>query len=219
MQYCSKCHVQIRGHKKCCPLCQGSLEGSPENSAFPYIKQGPVSAISFMKIAIFVTLIMEVGLAVLYYVSHYKWSWIPMFMLTLLALLGDLAIAGYYRNNMLRLFHVEFYIGMLIAYIVDRKTGFYGWSITWMIPGTLMALILCTWIIARIVRLHLIDYVIYVAIDVILTLLQAIPLLRHMNRMPLFAILTMAFAIIYGAAVVLFRFKDLKYASQKYLNV
>ncbi len=172
-----------------------------------------------MKIAIFITLVLEVGMAVLYYISRYTWSWIPMFMLAALILLGDVAIAGYYRNNMLRLFHVEFYIGMIIAYIVDKKTGFLGWSVTWMIPATFLGLIISTWIIARFVHLHLIDYVIYVAIDVILTLLQAFPIMKHQNTAPLFAILTMAFALIYGGAVVLFRFKDLKYASQKWLNV
>ena len=30
MQECKKCKITIRGNKKCCPLCQGRLNGEPE---------------------------------------------------------------------------------------------------------------------------------------------------------------------------------------------
>ena len=37
MQSCKKCGVMINGYKRCCPLCQSELTGTPEPllEAFP----------------------------------------------------------------------------------------------------------------------------------------------------------------------------------------
>ena len=37
MQSCKNCGVTVNGYKRCCPLCQGELTGTPEPllEAFP----------------------------------------------------------------------------------------------------------------------------------------------------------------------------------------
>ncbi len=42
MQYCPKCKINIRGHKTCCPLCQGQLQGEPEKNPFPVLAKPKV---------------------------------------------------------------------------------------------------------------------------------------------------------------------------------
>ena len=45
MQRCPHCKVTIAGHKTCCPLCGGTLIGTPEpdTEVFPVLEKPPVS--------------------------------------------------------------------------------------------------------------------------------------------------------------------------------
>ena len=68
-------------------------------------------------------------------------------------------------------------------------------------------------------HLHLVDYVIYIALDVILACLQLIPLSLHDNPFPIFAVITLGVILVYAVAIVIFRTRDLKSASGKWFHV
>ena len=54
MQHCSKCNIDIRGNKSCCPLCQGNLIGEPEDPAFPVLPERRLSRGMFLRICVFI---------------------------------------------------------------------------------------------------------------------------------------------------------------------
>ncbi len=89
----------------------------------------------------------------------------------------------------------------------------------WLVSGFCSAVSVSTTIIAGTVRLQLVDYVIYIAADVLLACLQLIPLARHENPFPVFTVITLGVILAYAAAIVIFRTKDLKSASGKWFNV
>ncbi len=134
-------------------------------------------------------------------------------------LLADLAVALYYRYNIIKIVTFECYFIMLLILSVDRLTGFHGWSLAFVLPFLFLALIIATTVIARAVHLHLVDYVIYIALDVILACLQLIPLSLHDNPFPIFAVITLGVILVYAVAIVIFRTRDLKSASGKWFHV
>ncbi len=219
MQYCSKCGIHIRGNKKCCPLCQGPLTGEPEDPAFPVLPKHTYSSLSVMKVAGFIFAICEIALAALWYLVRNTRAWTPVAGFAVFLLLADLAVALYYRYNIIKIVTFECYFIMLLIFAVDRLTGFHGWSLAFVLPFLFLLLIAATTIIAGTVRLQLVDYVIYIAADVLLACLQLIPLARHENPFPVFTVITLGIILAYAAAIVIFRTKDLKSASGKWFNV
>ncbi len=219
MQYCSKCGIHIRGNKKCCPLCQGPLTGEPEDPAFPVLPKHTYSSLSVMKVAVFIFAICEIALAALWYLARSTRAWTPVAGFAVFLLLADLAVALYYRYNIIKIVTFECYFIMLLILAVDRLTGFHGWSLAFVLPFLFLALIIATTVIARAVHLHLVDYVIYIALDVILACLQLIPLSLHDNPFPIFAVITLGVILVYAVAIVIFRTRDLKSASGKWFHV
>lgn len=217
MQYCPKCKVNIRGDKKCCPLCRGDLSGTPESSAFPKVVRGmnPVSAV---KIVTFVIVVLIVATLVVYYFTSEEWL-LMMIPLCVIAWIDGL-LAVYYRNNLIRLITVQTYIGMLICFLVDKYLGFRGWSLKWAIPAAFIALFAATLLIAVFTKgLRLEDCIIYLIFDVLMSLLQIIGVLTGANTLPLPAVISAAVLFLAGIALLLFRFRDLKNASGKWFNV
>ena len=219
MQECKKCKITIRGNKRCCPLCQGRLYGEPEDAAFPDIKKSPLTTEAIFRIACFLVVLAEIALGMICFANG---SWVPgieIAMIVLIFALGDLGVALYYKSNLVKLITVQAYIVMGGVFFVDRRWGNIGWSLAWVIPLMFIALIMATLIIARSSGLFIRDIMLYVIFDVIMGLLQAIPIRLGINRFPWPAAISIALMLAIAAFVIIFRFNDLKSASAKYLNM
>ena len=219
MQECKKCKITIRGNKRCCPLCQGRLSGEPEDPAFPNIKRMPLTAVAVFKIAAFIAILAEIALGMLCFVNG---GWIPgveIAMIIIVFAIADLNVALYFKGNLIKLITVQSYIIMLAVYILDRRFGSIGWSLSWVIPIMFIALMITTLIIARAAGLFLRDIMLYVVFDVFACSLQAIPIRNGINPFPWPAAISIALMLAIAAFVIIFRFNDLKNASAKYLNM
>ncbi len=219
MQECKKCKITIRGNKRCCPLCQGRLSGEPEDPAFPNIKRLPLTAVAVFKIAAFIAVLAEIALGMLCFVNG---SWIPgveIAMIIIVFAIADLNVALYFKGNLIKLITVQSYIIMGAVFIMDRRFGFIGWSLAWVIPMMFIALMVTTLIIAKVAGLFLRDIMLYVVFNVFACSLQAIPIHKGINPFPWPAAISIALMLAIAAFVIIFRFNDLKNASAKYLNM
>lgn len=217
MLYCPKCKVNIRGSKKCCPLCKGDLTGESEKAAFPVVEPG-INQVSVAKILTFIAVVAVVTMLMIWYFTRAPWT---IFVIPLCAIGWiDSLLALYHRYNLIRLITVETYIGMLICFLIDRKLGFNGWSLKWAIPGAFIGLFLATLLIGVLTKgLRLEDCIIYLIFDVLMSLLQLIGIFTGANTLPLPALVSVAVLFLAGVALLLFRFRDLKNASGKWFNV
>ncbi len=219
MQECKKCRITIRGNKRCCPLCQGRLYGEPEDPAFPTIKKLPLTTDAVFRIALFLAVLAEIALGMVCFVSG---GWIPgveIAMVVIVFAIIDLRVALFFRGNMIKLITIQSYIIMGAMFYLDYRFGFLGWSLMWSIPLVFIALMVTTLIVAKVAGLMLSDIMLYVVFDVIMALLQAIPIYKGLNKYPLPAAICIALMLAIAAFVVIFRFNDLKNASAKYLNM
>lgn len=231
MQYCTKCHVYIRGRKTCCPLCGGSLQEKKapssfegdESPSFPVEKTDPGRSVSKVRILTFIMVLTEIAMMILAYETGRRGillHWPYIVMVTAFLAWADLLIARYYRSNMIFLVTIEAYLGMAVCLAVDFVTrGFLSWSISWAVPAGFVALDAAVVLIGWSHGLHMVDYAVYILIATILSLLQLIPVLDGSNRLPLPACISMGLMLAYLAYIVIFRGRDLKNAAGKFWHM
>ena len=221
MQICPKCKVKIRGNKVCCPLCQGQLKETEGNidPSFPILKKRHISNITFLKVCTFVFVALEIIFITLNIMTNGQFSFISPVILGLLAAWVTVITTMYLRNNLIKVVTWEVVVAIVVDIYIDVKTGFHGWSLAWMVPSTLVALVVGTIIIAAVLRLRLDEYILYIVFDLIMALLQIIPIRNAMNHFPWPAVVSIVTYLILLAAMVIFRFRDLKNASEKMFNM
>lgn len=223
MQYCPKCKVKVRGYKTECPLCQGRLTGTPEAPAYPVLKKR-VSRVSLLKIltfilAVVVIIMLSARFILVHQIGNTDSSWPGVVITASFVVWVDMVVAIMLRGNILKLVTFEAYAVMLISYCTDRVFGNRGWDIAWTIPMTLIALLCFTILIGIVTRARLEDYVNYLIFDFVVAMIQLIPIIRETNIFMWPAVICVALYLILAAAIILFRFRDLKNASAKFWNM
>ncbi len=217
MLYCKKCNVNIRGNKQYCPLCHGELTGTPEDPAFPILPEKKMTRFNLWKLALFLFIAYEVILGAVLYL--FQISWIPMAMLIGIFAIIDVLLILYYRRSTIKLVTYETYMIMLLAIIVSSYAGYSGFVYAWFIPLGFISLIPATIFINKINHLYLEDYMIYLIGDVLFSFIQIFFIYKNWNPHPILAVASIAFMIVFAAALFIFRNKELRNASSKYLHM
>ncbi len=239
MYYCPKCKVTIRGKKTCCPLCEGKILSGNDlkrtgidekiyssddftdeyNEAFPILSERRITGITFIKLCTFILAVIIVICLSLQYLFKDEMSWTSAIVGGGIVAWLDVIAVMRYRYNILKVVTVEVVVALIVDYYIDKVTGFHGWSVVWMIPFCLLGHSVVTWIIAKIRRLRFEDYISYIVFDVILSYAQIYFIKIGENTLPYAAVFTVAAFTIALIAVILFRFRELKNATQKMFNV
>ncbi len=221
MQVCKKCNVKIRGHKECCPLCQGILseaEGD-ENPSFPVLEKKKISSITFIKVCTFIFIATEIVFCTINIMTEGQYPFMGPVILGILVAWIDIIATMYLRNNLIKVITFEVLVAIAVDYYVDYKTGFHGWSVMWMVPLTLIGLAIVTIITAHVQKLRLDEYIMYIVFDFVMALCQIFFIKRDINQFPWPAVISIMMYMILIAALIIFRFRDLKNASEKMFNI
>ncbi len=239
MYYCPKCKILIRGNKTCCPLCEGKILDrqnvlrmgidaemydiddieDEEDEPYPVLPERKISGITFVKLCTFllaVTIVMGVALR---YLFGDMFNWTGMVILGSIVLWLDILAIMRYRYNVLKVLAVEVLVVIIVDYYIDKVTGFYGWSIIWMIPFCLVGHSIITWIVSKAMKLRFEEYIIYIVLDAVLAFAQAYFIWTGENTLPYAAVFVMAAFAIALVALFLFRFRELRSATHRLFNV
>ena len=221
MQYCPKCKVNIRGEKVCCPLCQGKIKEVDDNinDPFPTIRKKKISNITFFKVVTFIFIASEIIFWTVNYQTKNQYPFIGITMLGILVAWITVLTTMYLRNNLIKVITWEVVVAIVVDIYIDQKTGWHGWSVEWMVPATLTGLALATFITAKIVKLRLDEYVLFLVIDFIMALLQIIFIRNGMNTFTWPAVISIMVYVIMLVGLFIFRFRDLKIASERRFNM
>ena len=140
-------------------------------------------------------------------------------MLGALVVWLNVALGLYFKNNIVKNITIQVYLVMIISYVVDRCTHFHGWSVEWVIPCCFVGLVVATVCIGKGIGLALEEYILYLAVDMILSLSQVAFLAAQRNNFVWPAVISLAFLLILGAAALIFRFRDLKNAAERLFHM
>ncbi|MBO4456861.1 MAG: hypothetical protein J5802_04010 [Butyrivibrio sp.] len=223
MQYCPKCKIKIRGNKMCCPMCQGSLkevESAEEVTAsFPTLKKKKMSHITIMKMTTFICAVLEIIFITIRIISDKPLPFLGPLGLGILGAWIAVLATIYLRNNILKVITWEAIVLIFAEIYIDKVTGFYGWSIDFFVPLTLMLLGVITFIIALATKLRLDEYIFYLLFDLIMAVMQIIFVTKGYTKNLWPTGISIMLYMILLAGVLIFRFRDLKKASEKMFNM
>ena len=219
MLSCPKCQVTIRGSKTCCPLCGGRVQGEPEPSPFPLIVPKKVNPFTVLRLSTFICIAAEIILLTVHYLTDFDNHWLTFSMICTGLVWLDISMTVNYRRNLIKMLSLQTYFVCAAAVFIDIYSGYRGWSIAWLIPLGLTAISIATVCIGKGLKMLLEEYIIFLAVDMLLSFLQMIPILLDLNPFKLPAVLSMAFLLICGIAAVIFFRKDLASAASKLFNI
>lgn len=179
MLRCKKCKVELPGSPRYCPLCQGSLSGTPAPGENVYPDIPPVEAPSrrVLSIIIFAT-IAAAAICVAVNLSVPYGGWWSLFVLAgigsfwLSFLVADRKLCNI-PKHILR----QAVIFSLLALLWDIFTGFRRWSVEFVIPILWTCAMAAQAIMAKIMKLRSEDYIIYLVFDSLVGLLSLILIL------------------------------------------
>ena len=228
MQYCPNCRVRIRGRKARCPLCQRELteleRNGPEMPAeeefdpFVRLPGRRVSFLMLVRIVTFVCVSLEILLGAAEILSGGNRGWIIAVMLGVLLGWIDFRIAVYYHSNLLRMLTTQGYLIMALCLAIAHWTGG-SWAISWVVPGMFLLLIAVTFTAAAAQRMELHEFILYPAFDVLMSLLQIVPIVLGKNPLIGPAVLCIAGMLILVSSLIIFRGRMLQEAALKYLHL
>ena len=221
MQYCPNCRVKIRGGKARCPLCQRELTdmGGAADDPFVMLPSPRVSFRRMTQIVNFVCISLEILLGAFEIIKGFTAGWIYVCMLVILLAWVDFQIAVYYRNNLIRMLTVQGFIIMAVLLLIARLTRSGSWAVTWAVPSMFLVLIIVTFAAARLQQMKLQEFILYPAFDVLMSLLQIIPIALGYNKNIAPAVLCIALMLILVSSLVIFRGDILRDAAAKYLHM
>ncbi|MCR4671927.1 MAG: hypothetical protein K5637_01650 [Lachnospiraceae bacterium] len=218
MQTCQKCKISVRGNKACCPLCEGRLSGTPEDPAFPVIPRSQITRISLWKLSMFLFICYEISMALVYIFTSRKAVWVPVAMLYGFCAIIDIALILYVRSNILKMLNFQTYAAIVVVFIADVTTGFYGWSLTWVIPALFAGLGIVTLSISAGLHLRAGEYMLYIIFNAGLSFLQVIFILNGMNHFRIPAIVSIAFLLVLLSYGLIFRTREFRDSTSKFFN-
>ncbi|MCR4591414.1 MAG: hypothetical protein K5668_11425 [Lachnospiraceae bacterium] len=220
MQYCPKCRVNIHGKKKACPLCQKKLEYKDfDDSSFPVFPERKISSVTFMKILTFILAAFCILTWMVSFMVPEADAVIRICQIVAFFIWVDVFIVNYLRFNLIKTITIETLIVMTAVLIADILTGWHRWSVTWVVPSILFALMIATLIISKAARLHADEFISYLMLDSAVALIQLIFIRLGLNWFPYPAIISVTLYLLLDAGVVIFGFGDLMTAIARRLNL
>lgn len=175
MHHCDNCHLSIAGERKLCPLCQGRLAGTGDESAevFPIVSQRGkyhllMRSLVFLSIA---AIVISIAVNAIFHTG----IWWCFFVAVAVACmwLGLDSILRRRSNISKSIMWMVLWLS-LFALLWDFLTKWRGWSVDYAIPSICVFAMAAMTIIARAMRLQIEEYMIYL---ILASLFGIIPLI------------------------------------------
>ena len=207
MLVCKKCGVEVFGDKRCCPLCQGELAGTPEpeREAFPKTPPPKYDRGMLRKVLNFAAIVSAaVCLAV-------EFAFTPGSLWILSALGGifcgwlTISVAITFRTRIFKNLTCELLLLTILCVIWDGCTGWRGWSVNYLLPVCCTLTMVADLILAKVLKAEESEYLIHLTIVTVYSLIPFILMACGViqARIPAFICTVMAFLVI--AALIVFR--------------
>lgn len=220
MKKCYKCNLNINTNVSKCPLCNSVLDEDTEGeNIFPIISNIYKKHKLFFKILLFISILGSFSCIIINYLISNKisWSWfvvagIISFWLTFITGIKK-------RNNFMTLLFVEIILILIASIAWDYITGWYFWSITYVLPFLCIAYITTLFFLRIFLKNIFKDHVIYIYINSLIGLLPLYFILRNRLTVKWPSIVCVMFSIFSILFLAIFNHKQMKNELERRLHI
>lgn len=211
MLRCKNCKVGFSGKYKRCPLCQGELTGETdetENVFLPISQHGKEDHVLMTRLAFGSVAAVAVSTAVNLVLPSGGW-WFLLVVGGIVSFWISLILVLKKRKNIP--YTILWQVGVLsiLSYCWDRLTGFHGWSLNYVFPILCTSAMVAMSVIARVRKLNIQDYILYLIIDCVFGLLSFALLVMGKVTVMIPTAVCFASTVIFLAALLSFEGKAL----------
>lgn len=201
---CEKCNVSVSGTAKRCPLCQGDLQGVPneDEQVYPIVPLNKSRRL-FLSIMGFVSVVICVICFTINLSLPGRW-WSLFVFGGILSFWVSFSLVVKNRGNIHKAIVWQVALISSIAVIWDLVTGFHNWSVDFVIPILCTVAMLAMAVIGKVMKLEINDYMIYLVLDAILGVLSLILILCGVVNFILPSAICFASSVISLAALFIF---------------
>lgn len=219
MKFCEHCKVYVKGQRKNCPLCENTLVGdNTEDEIFPTIPETYQYNL-ILRIMIFLTICISALSIALKTMFPMKLNW-PLFVIGgMICTWVSLYLVIKQRHNIPKSLVWQVGVITIFAVIWDVFTGWHRWSIEYVLPISSLCAMIVMSITAKVLKLVIKDFIIYLLLDGIFGILPAIFLGLDLITFKFPSIVCVTVSVISLSAVLLFKGEEIYEELNKRMHV
>lgn len=211
MLYCKNCGIRLPGNYRRCPLCKGALEGKAgkDGAVFPVSRPREETERSLLLWLAFGSVAAAaVSTAVNLVLPSEGW-WFLFVLGGIGSVWISLALVLKKRRNIPKTILWQTGLLSILSFVWDLLTGFGGWSVNYVFPILCTGSMIAMSVIARVRKLNIQNYILYLIIDCVFGLLSFILLIMGKVRTLIPSAVCFASTVIFLAALLFFEGKAL----------
>ena len=221
MQHCTQCKIDVEGNQPACPLCQGTLSGQgvAGSETFPHIKNVTFKNNIYLKTICFTADMFIVLGFVLAYLFHLPMYWVILLALGIASLLLSVSVGYRKRKHLPKNILLQTLIFITASVGLDIMTGWHRWSVNYAVPVFIIVAMLSLWLFARFMKIRIEDFLVYMLLDILLSLVPLATILFDIASTPIFPAISIGVSVLSFTALFIFKYDTLKAEFQKRFHV
>lgn len=207
MQQCKNCGVNVNGYKRCCPLCQGELVGSPEPllEAFPRPPAPKYDRGLLRKLLNFTALAALAICLVVEFAFTRGAVWIFFAIGGILSGWIAISAAIRFRTRIFKNLTCQLLLVTILCLIWDRFTGNHGWAVNYVLPICCEITLVADFVLAKILKAEEQEYLIHLIVVTAYSLIPFICLIFGWATVEFPSVITSVTAFLVIAGLIVFR--------------
>lgn len=221
MKYCKYCQVNIRGDSHKCPLCGNILQLDEEDTKkriYPVIPPTYEAHLA-MRIMLFISISATVVSFAIYRIFPSDINWPLFVVLGIISMWASLAMIIRKRHNIAKNIMWQVTIVSALSIVWDWRTGWRGWSFDYAIPAACIAAMFVMYVIAKVMKLSIGDYIIYLFLDGLFGIIPILFMMFGWINTYYPSVICVAVSIIFISAIFIFQGENIKAELNRKLHI
>lgn len=220
MKKCYKCNVTINSSIAKCPLCGSRIDDdNRDESVFPIIPSMYTKHKLVFKLLLFASVLGCVVCSLINYVVSKDFRWSLFVIAGIVSFWATFITGVKRRGDFIKLLFGEIMLLIIASVVWDYFTGWYFWSVTFVLPFLCIAYITTLFILRIFLKNIFKDHIIYIYVNSLIGLVPMYFLLADKLLIEWPSLLCVIFSVLSLVALAIFNHKQMKNELERRLHI